>query len=112
MTLHAGIRVAHVRQDISVSGGRPLRDTFAEAVGMTADDAADTLLTLGLFTDRDLRAPVDRLSVGQRRRHELAVAVTVHSDMIPLDEPTNHLAPELVEQLEKALLDYPGAVVT
>lgn len=112
VTLHAGIRVAHVRQDISVSGGRPLRDTFAEAVGMTADDAADTLLTLGLFTDRDLRTPVDRLSVGQRRRHELAVAVTVDSDMILLDEPTNHLAPELVEQLEKALLDYPGAVVT
>lgn len=112
VTLHAGIHVAQVRQDVSVSGGRTLRDTFAEAVGMTADDAADTLLTLGLFTDRDLRTPVDRLSVGQQRRHELAVAVTVDSDMILLDEPTNHLAPELVEQLEKALLDYPGAVVT
>lgn len=112
VTLHAGIRVAHVHQDISVSGGRSLRDTFAETVGMTVDEAADTLLSLGLFTDGDLRTPFDRLSVGQRRRHELAVAVTVGSDMILLDEPTNHLAPELVEQLEGALRDYAGAVVT
>ncbi|MGJ0184509.1 ABC-F family ATP-binding cassette domain-containing protein [Corynebacterium glyciniphilum] len=111
-TAHPGVRVAYVRQDISTPGGRTLQDTFAEAVGMAADDAADRLLTLGLFTERDLRTPVDRLSVGQQRRRELAVAVTVDSDIILLDEPTNHLSPDLVEQLEDALRDYTGAVVT
>ena len=34
------------------------------------------------------------------------------SDIILLDEPTNHLSPDLVEQLEDALRDYTGAVVT
>ncbi len=31
--------------------------------------------------------------------------------LLLLDESTNHLAPALVEELEAALADYPGAVV-
>ena len=50
--------------------------------------------------------------MGQRRRLELAVAVTAPGDLLLLDEPTNHLTPDLVEQLEAALTDFPGAVVT
>ena len=89
-----------------------LLDAFAAATGAYRDDAADSLLGLGLFAARDLGLILSQLSVGQRRRFEVAVAVSVPSDILLLDEPTNHLAPELVEQLEKALLDYPGAVLT
>lgn len=108
----AGTRVAHHRQATGLQGSRTLRDTFAAAVGLAPDDATEALLTLGLFTARDLRTPVGELSAGQRRRHELAVAVTVDSDVILLDEPTNLLAPDLVEQMHDALSRYPGAVVT
>jgi len=107
-----GLRMAWLRQDLAVGfEGTPL-DAFADATGAYRDDAAECLLGLGLFPARDLGLMLSQLSVGQRRRFEVAVAVSVPSDILLLDEPTNHLAPELVEQLEKALLDYPGAVLT
>ncbi|MGI5182951.1 ribosomal protection-like ABC-F family protein [Dactylosporangium sp. CA-152071] len=107
-----GIRVAWLRQDVTTGTRTTLLDAFAAATGAYRDDAADTLLRLGLFHPDDLHRQVAHLSVGQRRRLEVAVAVTRPSDVLLLDEPTNHLAPELLEQLEDALRDHPGAVLT
>ncbi|AUI58828.1 ribosomal protection-like ABC-F family protein [Amycolatopsis sp. BJA-103] len=75
------------------------------------EEAAERLLSLGLFRAPDLRKPVRELSVGQRRRLELAKLVTARTDLLLLDEPTNHLAPDLVEEMEQALADYSGALV-
>ncbi|OXM56510.1 tylosin resistance protein TlrC [Amycolatopsis thailandensis] len=75
------------------------------------EEAAERLLSLGLFRAADLRKPVRELSVGQRRRLELARLVTARTDLLLLDEPTNHLAPNLVEEMEQALAGYSGALV-
>ncbi|MGW4134951.1 ribosomal protection-like ABC-F family protein [Amycolatopsis japonica] len=75
------------------------------------DEAAERLLSLGLFRAPDLRKPVRELSIGQRRRLELARLVTARTDLLLLDEPTNHLAPDLVEEMEQALATYSGALV-
>ena len=107
-----GIRVAWLRQDITTGSGATLLDAFAVITGAYRDDAADELLRLGLFRPDDLHRQVAQLSVGQRRRLEVALAVTCPSDVLLLDEPTNHLAPELLEQMEDALRDYTGAVLT
>ncbi|MEU4422128.1 ABC-F family ATP-binding cassette domain-containing protein [Actinoplanes sp. NPDC024001] len=108
----AGLRVAWLRQDITSGSRTTLLDTFAAATGAYPDDAVGELLGLGLFHPGDLDRPVAQLSVGQRRRLEVALAVARPSDVLLLDEPTNHLAPELLEQLEDALGDYTGAVLT
>ncbi|WP_313358281.1 ATP-binding cassette domain-containing protein, partial [Corynebacterium variabile] len=89
-----------------------LVDTFARASGMYREDATASLGTLGLFPPDALTGAFADLSVGQRRRLELAVTLTAPGDLLLLDEPTNHLTSELVEQLEEALVDFPGAVVT
>ncbi|MEV6911693.1 ribosomal protection-like ABC-F family protein [Amycolatopsis sp. NPDC051071] len=75
------------------------------------EEPAERLLSLGLFRAEDLRKPVRELSVGQRRRLELARLVTASTDLLLLDEPTNHLAPDLVEEMEQALAEYTGALV-
>ncbi|MFI2777750.1 ABC-F family ATP-binding cassette domain-containing protein [Streptomyces sp. ALB3] len=101
-------RVGFLRQ-VSVpacaeEGGRSLRAAFGE-------DRADELLALGLFREADLDRPVRELSIGQRRRLELARLVTGSHDLLLLDEPTNHLAPALVEELQAALSAYRGTLV-
>ncbi|WP_350276198.1 ATP-binding cassette domain-containing protein [Kribbella sp. HUAS MG21] len=75
------------------------------------EEYAELLLSLGLFRERDLQVPVAALSVGQQRRLQLAMLVTQPADLLVLDEPTNHIALDLVEDLQAALAEYPGAVV-
>lgn len=109
---HEGLRIAWLRQDLRDAGECTLQHAFAAVVGEAFDDAGDRLRSFGLFQPDDLRLNLADLSIGQRRRYEIAVALASPSDVLLLDEPTNHLAPELVEQFEDALTGYFGAVVT
>ncbi|MFE1442209.1 ABC-F family ATP-binding cassette domain-containing protein [Streptomyces sp. NPDC058739] len=104
-TVKAPARVGMLRQDMAPPAGNR---TVAEAFG---EGREDELLSLGLFTARDLRSPVRLLSAGQRRKLELARLVTTPADLLLLDEPTNHLAPGLVEEIEAALAAYRGTLV-
>lgn len=94
------------------AAGETVIEAFAAALGIYQDEAVSRIFTLGLFAPRDLFVHPRALSAGQRRRLELAIAVSREADLLLLDEPTNHLSPDLVEQLEDAVADYPGAVVT
>ncbi len=69
------------------------------------------LRELGLLHPRDHRTPVGDLSVGQRRRLGLAVAIAAAPDLLLLDEPTNHVSLALAGELEEALTTAPGGVV-
>ncbi|MGC4746863.1 ribosomal protection-like ABC-F family protein [Micromonospora sp. DT201] len=88
-----------------------LLNAFAAGRAGTREEHSGRLESLGLFRTGDFGKPVGALSVGQRRRLALARLLAGEADMLLLDEPTNHLSLELVEQLEQALADYPGAVV-
>ncbi|MEU0880574.1 ribosomal protection-like ABC-F family protein [Lentzea sp. NPDC005914] len=90
---------------------RTVLAAFAAGKPGTPDDNAERLATLGLFRTDDFRTPVGDLSIGQRRRLALARLLDQESDVLLLDEPTNHLSLALVEELEAALAEYPGAVV-
>ncbi|WP_046500712.1 ribosomal protection-like ABC-F family protein [Streptomyces odonnellii] len=95
----------------AVASRSPLLTAFAAGRPGMPEEYADELLGLGLFREDDLTVPVAALSVGQRRRLELARLVTRPAGLLILDEPTNHLALSLVEELEEALRTYEGAVV-
>ncbi|MGW2845786.1 ATP-binding cassette domain-containing protein, partial [Streptomyces sp. NPDC001274] len=105
-------RVGHLRQEgTRWPPGLTVPQAFARGRGGDLDEQTERLLALGLFAPADLRRRVGELSYGQRRRLELARLVGDPADLLLLDEPTNHLSPALVEELEGALAEFPGAVV-
>ncbi|TYL55425.1 ABC-F family ATP-binding cassette domain-containing protein [Nocardioides sp. BGMRC 2183] len=104
-------RVAELTQD-PVFGDPTLgaEATYRAAVGEQQAQERP-LRSLGLLHARDHTKPVALLSVGQRRRLDLAIAVATGPDLLLLDEPTNHLSLTLVGELEEALQASPGTVV-
>jgi macrolide transport system ATP-binding/permease protein len=104
--------VGHLRQLAGPESGRHsvLRAFAVGRVG-TLEEHAEALDRLGLFTHDQFGTPVAALSVGQRRRLELARLVSRPVGVLLLDEPTNHLSPVLAEQLQEALVDYEGTVI-
>ncbi|MEU2871705.1 ribosomal protection-like ABC-F family protein [Streptomyces olivoreticuli] len=104
--------IGYLPQDIPVS--RPaerLLAAFGRGLPGSEEAHRELLLSYGLFREGDLHVPVGSLSVGQRRRLGLARLLARPADLLLLDEPTNHLALGLVEQLEQALAEWPGALV-
>lgn len=85
----------------------------AYAVGLPGfpEDHREELTSLGLFHPADIDRPLAELSVGQRRRADLARPTSGVYELLLLDEPTNHFSPALVEELEESLSRYPGALV-
>ena len=87
-----------------------------EVLSAIEHDSADQLLTLlhrcGLFRDAHLAdKAVGELSLGQRRKLGIACLIHSRANLLLLDEPTNHLDLLSLEALERALLDFPGAIL-
>jgi macrolide transport system ATP-binding/permease protein len=101
-------RVAELTQDVVFAD--PRRSALA-TYAAHAGEQAPALADLGLLHPREHRTPVGLLSVGQRRRLGLAVAIASAPDLLLLDEPTNHLSLTLAGELEEALGTSPGTVV-
>ncbi|MFK8845116.1 ribosomal protection-like ABC-F family protein [Streptomyces sp. Ac-502] len=111
-TVRRPARTGYLAQELSTAPPRQsLLAAFAAGLPGPPEEHAPGLLSLGLFREEDLAVPVAALSVGQRRRLELARLVTRPADLLVLDEPTNHVSLALVEELEEALSAYRGAVV-
>jgi len=104
-------RVAELVQDVRFRDpGLGAQATYDALVG--EELAARTpLRDLGLLPPDRHATPVALLSVGQRRRLGLAVAIAAAPDLLLLDEPTNHLSLALAGEIEEALQATPGTVL-
>jgi ATP-binding cassette subfamily F protein uup len=64
-----------------------------------------------LFSPERARAPITRLSGGERNRLLLAKLFAKPSNLLVMDEPTNDLDVETLELLEEILGEYPGTLL-
>jgi macrolide transport system ATP-binding/permease protein len=69
------------------------------------------LLGYGLFSYPELAKQVEALSVGQKRKLQIARLLAQRANLLLLDEPTNHISLDVLEQFEHALGEFAGPVV-
>jgi ATPase subunit of ABC transporter with duplicated ATPase domains len=104
-----------------ILAGQDLSDTVTHAVntmggaGSLAFGAqrkqVNKFLSLLQFSEMDLNQRIGTLSGGQRARVALAKCLLSGAQTLILDEPTNHLDLTSTQVMERALVNFPGAVI-
>ncbi|GAA4596837.1 macrolide transport system ATP-binding/permease protein [Actinoplanes octamycinicus] len=97
--------------EVNATGHRSAGNSHRASANRSGDPTSLAPIELGLLTASDLDRPAHRLSMGQRRRLDLASLLAAEPHVLLLDEPTNHLSITLVDELTEALLHTPAAVV-
>lgn len=92
--------------------GEAIARVLQEAGQPVNDQRVRQVLSDYLFDPRqDLGLKIGQLSGGQKARFQLIAMLASNPNLLILDEPTNHLDLPSIEELEKALDKYEGAVL-
>ena len=76
-----------------------------------SDTKVRSIMNNYLFTEGDRNMLVRDLSGGQKARLQIINMLANEPDLIILDEPTSHLDLPSIEELERALTNYHGAMI-
>lgn len=108
----AGARIGYLPQDPFFTDlAKTVIDTYREEqIGYEGDFIA-RLIGYGLFQLGDMQKIVRQLSMGQRRKLEIARLMATEPNVLLLDEPTNYISLDVLEAFESALQSFPGPVI-
>ncbi|WP_033440267.1 ABC-F family ATP-binding cassette domain-containing protein [Saccharothrix sp. NRRL B-16314] len=110
VTRARSVRVRRLGQESDLAGHRTAAELYDEQLHRSGAPRP-RLDELGLLDGYDRNRSVAELSVGARRRLDLALVLATRPHVLLLDEPTNHLSAALVDELTAALDSTPAAVV-
>ncbi len=107
-----GSRVKLGYYDQQLRGVDPNNTLFEEVKSyLESDQQVHDLLGAYLFPYEAQYKKVESLSGGERARLALLKLSLEEHNLLVLDEPTNHLDMEMLESLEKALLEFSGTLI-
>src|SRR6266516_2431123 len=69
------------------------------------------LIGYGLFRLEDMQKKVGQLSIGQRRKLEIARLMAEGPNVLLLDERTNYISLDVLQAFEAAIVTFPGPVI-
>ena len=107
-----GVRVGYLPQEpASADPHQTVLEAYRAGLVGPEGTIVASILGNGLFRLDDLDKPVGALSLGQRRKLEIARMVAERPNALVLDEPTNYLSLDVLDAFEAAVLAFPGPVI-
>ncbi|WP_126601289.1 ribosomal protection-like ABC-F family protein [Dictyobacter aurantiacus] len=104
-------RIGYLPQDPLLDPEKTVIETYRyDQIGYE-DELTGRLIGYGLFKLEDMQKKVAQLSLGQKRKLEIARLMARNPNVLLLDEPTNYISLDILEAFEHALLNFPGPVI-
>ncbi len=107
-----GARIGYLDQEQeTLDLNQTVLQAFSRDLIGTEDEHRANLHKYGLFRDDQVLQQIGSLSIGQRRKLQIARLIAQKANVLILDEPTNHLDLDSVDQFERALCEFGGTVL-
>ncbi|GER91971.1 ABC transporter ATP-binding protein [Dictyobacter vulcani] len=107
-----GVRIGYLAQDPeSLDLEKTVLENYKYGQIGFEGELMGRLLGYGLFRLEDMQKKAGQLSIGQRRKLELACLLAARPNVLLLDEPTNYISLNVLEAFESAIQQFAGPVI-
>ena len=104
-------RIGYLPQDPQMDIDKTVLETYRYGQVGYEGEFVGRLIGYGLFRLEDMQKKVGQLSIGQRRKLEIARLMAQGPNVLLLDEPTNYISLDVLEAFEAAIVEFPGPVL-